>query len=66
MGAHVLRRHIGGPDRRVRKKKKRGGKILGPDSRGMCYFYIPELPDVLVIANDCTKRTQRLIANEIQ
>jgi len=33
------------------------GKILGPDSRGMCYFYVPELPDVLVIANDCTKRT---------
>lgn len=32
-------------------------QILGPDSRGMCYFYVPKLPDVLVIANDCTKRT---------
>ncbi len=32
-------------------------QILGPDSRGMCYFYVPELPDVLVIAGDCTKRT---------
>jgi len=32
-------------------------QILGPDSRGMCYFYVPELPDVLVIANDCVKRT---------
>ncbi|MFA5765466.1 MAG: hypothetical protein WC929_04880 [Bacilli bacterium] len=32
-------------------------QILGPDSRGMCYFYVPELPDVLVIANDCSIRT---------
>ena len=32
-------------------------QILGPDSRGMCYFYVPELPDILVIAGDCTKRT---------
>ena len=32
-------------------------QVLGPDSRGMCYFYVPQLPDVLVIANDCLART---------
>ena len=32
-------------------------QVLGPDSRSMCYFYVPELPDVLVIAGGCQERT---------
>ena len=32
-------------------------QVLGPDSEKLCYYYAPDLPDVLVIANECSERT---------